>query len=107
MKRGILILAVSLIVAVSSFLLLCPPYPQLWKQIAIGMCHSDIERIAVQNGGDRVAVNGNMTSWEVKRGLGRFSIQITFFEEKAALLHCQYRSDVSTFLDRARNKQRE
>jgi len=107
MKKAVLILVALGILVSCAFFLLCPPYPQLWNQISFGMERAEIERMAKQAGGERTPMDRGMEAWEVKRGLGRFSIQVTFSEEKAALLHCQYRSDVVSFFDRARNKQRE
>lgn len=105
MKKTILILVAFGALALCVFFLLFPPYPNLWDRVTFGMERAEIEKLAKQADGIQLAKDGKMGTWELKRGLGRFVIQITFLDEKAEHLHCEYQSDVAPIF-RARNKQR-
>lgn len=104
MKKTFLILVTLGVLTLCVFFLIFPPYPNLWDRVTLGMKRSEIEQIAQEEGGIPLGKDGKMGTWELKRGMGRFVIQVTFFNEKAEHLHCQYQSNVAPIF-RARNKQ--
>lgn len=103
MKKTVLILVTLGGLALCAVFFLFPPYPNMWDRVTLGMERAEIEKLAQEAGGVHLAEDGKMETWEVKRGLGRFVIQVTFVDEKAQHLHCQYQSDVAPIF-RTRNK---